>query len=142
MQPNSKPFCVSSNNFLRNLQVLESKDSKTTIEFIFLMNNVFDILNSRSNFGKFAKRAITLKSFCEIEGYLMDGIETLRFFKDTAGAHIIRDPRKTFVHGFTIIIKISKMLSERTEAPFSISLLSRSKRNVFLENQKSLCLEQ
>jgi len=32
----------------------------------------------------------------------MDGIETLKYFKDTAGIPIIKGPRKTFVLGFTI----------------------------------------
>ena len=66
------------------------------------MNNIFDILNSKSKFGKQTKRPITLKVFCEIEGYLMDGIETLKYLKDTAGIPIIKGPRKTFVLGFTI----------------------------------------
>ena len=70
--------------FLRNLQVPEFKDSKATSEFILLMNNLFDILNSKSKFGKYTKRPITLENFYEIEGYLMDGIETLKFLKDTA----------------------------------------------------------
>ena len=115
--------------FLRNLQVPEFKDSKATSDFILLMNNLFDILNSKSKFGKYTKRPITLENFYEIEGYLMDGIETLKFLKDTAGTPIIRGPRKTFVLGFTIsalsIINISKMLLERTEAPFEYILTYR-----------------
>ena len=112
--------------FLRNLQVPEFKDSKATSEFILLMNNLFEILNSKSKFGKYTKRPITLENFYEIEGYLMDGIETLKFLKDTAGTPIIKGPRKTFVLGFTItplsIINISKMLLERTEAAFEYIL--------------------
>ena len=115
--------------FLRNLQVPEFKDSKATSEFILLMNNLFDILNSKSKFGKYTKRPITLENFYEIEGYLMDGIETLKFLKDTAGTPIIKGPRKTFILGFTIsalsIINISKMLLERTEAPFEYILTYR-----------------
>ena len=87
---------------LRNLQVAEFKESKATSEFILLMNNIFDILNSKSKFGKHTKRPITLTNFYEIEGYLMDGIETLKYFKDTAGIPIIKGPRKTFVLVFTI----------------------------------------
>ena len=108
--------------FLRNLQVPEFKESKATSEFILLMNNIFDILNSKSKFGKHTKSPITLKKFYEIEGYLMDGIETLKYLKDTAGTPIIKGPRKTFVLGFTIsalsIINISKALLERRETPF------------------------
>ena len=80
----------------------EFKDSKATSEFILLMNNLFDIINPKCKFGKFTKRAITLETFYEIEGYLMDGTETLKYLKDIARTHIIRDPRKTFVLEFTI----------------------------------------
>ena len=39
--------------FLRNLEVPEFKESKATSKFILLMmNNIFDILNSKSKFGK------------------------------------------------------------------------------------------
>ena len=112
--------------FLQNLQVHELKESKATSEFILLMNNIFDILNSKSRFGKHTKRPITLKIFYEIEGYLMDGIETLKYLKHTAGIPIIKGPRKTFVLGFTIsalsIMEISKALLERRETPFEYIL--------------------
>ena len=44
------------------------KESKATSEFILLMNNIFDILNSKSKFGKQKKRPITLKNFVKLKG--------------------------------------------------------------------------
>jgi len=48
--------------FLRNFQVPEFKESKAISEIIFLTNNIFDILNSKSRFVKHTKRPITLTS--------------------------------------------------------------------------------
>ena len=97
---------------LQNLQVPEFKESKSTSDFIPLMNNMFNILNPKSEFGIHTKSPITLKNFYEIEGYLMDGIKTLKYLIDTEGIPIIKGPRKTFVLGFTksalSIINISK----------------------------------
>ena len=115
--------------FLRNLQVPEFKESKATSEFILLMNNIFDILNSKSKFGKHTKSPITLENFYEIEGYLMDEIESLKYLKDTAGIPIIKGPRKTLLLGFTIsalsVTDTSKALLERRETTFEYILTYR-----------------
>ena len=68
----------SVTTFLQNLQVPEFKRSKATSEVILLMNHIFEMLNSKSKFGKHTKRAITVETFYEIEEYLMNGIETLK----------------------------------------------------------------
>ena len=55
----------------------------------------------------------------------MNRIETIKFFKGTAGTPIIKGPRKTFVLGFTISalsMSISKALLERTETLFEYIL--------------------
>ena len=116
----------SAITFLQNLQVPKFKESNATSKFILLMNTLFDILNSKSKFGKHTMRPIILKKVYEIEGYLMKGIETLKFLKDTACNLIMKGPRKTFVLGFTIsalsILNINKTLLERTETPFEYIL--------------------
>ena len=38
--------------FLQNIQVKNFMGSKATSNFILLMNNLFDILNSKNKFGK------------------------------------------------------------------------------------------
>ena len=76
------------------------------------MNNMFDILNSKSKFDKNYKKPITLDNILEVEVYLNSGIETLRFLKDANGIPLISGPRKAFVIGFYIsassILSISK----------------------------------
>ena len=115
--------------FLRNLKLKEFKDSKPTSDFILLMNNLFDILNSKSKFGKNYKKPITLENILEVEGYLKSGIETLKFLKDANGLPLISGPRKMFVIGFYIstlsILSISKHLLQRSETPFEYVLTYR-----------------
>ena len=115
--------------FLRNLKLKEFKDSKPTSDFILLMNNLFDVLNSKSKFGKNYKKPITLENILEVEGYLKSGIETLKFLKDANGLPLISGPRKMFVIGFYIsalsILNISKNLLQRSETPFEYVLTYR-----------------
>ena len=115
--------------FLRNLKLKEFKDSKRTSDFILLLNNLFDILNSKSKFGKNYKKPITLENILEVEGYLKSGIETLNFLKDANGLPLLSGLRKMFVIGFYIsalsILNISKNLLQRSETPFEYVLRYR-----------------
>ena len=88
--------------FLRNLKLKEFKDSKATSDFILLMNNLFDMLNSKSKFGKHTKKPIDLNNFYDIESSFKDGTEFLKSLKDTAGVPLIKGPRKAFVIGFYV----------------------------------------
>ena len=112
--------------FLRNLKLPQFKDSKATSDFILLMNDMFDILNSKSKFGKNYKKPITLENIFDIEAYLINGIETLKSLKDTAGVPLVKGPRKMFVIGFCIsslsIIQISKDLLNRSTSPYEYVL--------------------
>ena len=120
---------ASAITFLRNLGLQEFKESKATSDFILLMNNIFDMLNSKSKFGKHTKKPISLENFYDIEAYLLNGIETLKSLKDTAGRPIVNGPRKAFILGFAVssilILKISRGLLERSEAPFEYLLTYR-----------------
>ena len=88
--------------FLRNMKVDDFNDSKATSDFILLMNNLFDILNFKSKFGKNFKAPIDLQNYAEIARYLNDGIKILKSIKSMDGIKIIDGPRKTFVQGFSI----------------------------------------
>lgn len=120
--------------FLRNLNIREFRDSKATSEFILLMNNMFDILNSKSKFGKHTKAPVTLANLSEIEEYLKNGIDTLKSLKDTAGHPLISGRRKCFIIGFTVsaisIMKICKVLLEREHSPFEYVLTYRFSQDV------------
>ena len=58
----------------KNIQVPGSNNNKAASEFILLIKELFDIIESRSNFEKYTKRSFG--KFNEIEEYLMDAIET------------------------------------------------------------------
>ena len=63
-----------------------------------LMNDLFDILNSKSKFGKHYKQPITNNNILEIEGYIMNAIETLRSLKDENGVSLKRWSKKNVCH--------------------------------------------
>ena len=115
--------------FLRNIKLTGFEDSKPTSDFILLMNDVFDALNSKSKFGKNTKQPINTSNFYEIEGRLHEANEFPKCLKDTNGMPLIEDPRKTFVIGFCIsayyILTISRTLLERGESPFEYILTYR-----------------
>ena len=71
--PNSQPVFFIYNNIFSTLHLPEFKDSKATSDFIPLMNTLFYILNSKSKYGKYTKKPITLENVYEIEGYVMNG---------------------------------------------------------------------
>jgi hypothetical protein len=64
---------ASAITFLRENNVAEFHDSSATTEFILLMNNVFDILNSKSKFGRRSKAPISLENYSEVCKYLTEG---------------------------------------------------------------------
>ena len=75
------PTPLAAITFLRNIKVENLMGSKSTSDFILLMNNLFDILNSKSKFGKQYKAPISLQNYANIKIYLQDGIEILKSLK-------------------------------------------------------------
>ena len=67
-------------SFLRNIKMKGFEDRKATSDFILLKNNVFDILNSKSKFGKNFKRPISSDNIDEIENYLTEAIDILHIW--------------------------------------------------------------
>ena len=47
---------------LENIKVAGSTNNMAASEFIFLMTDLFDIIESRSNFGKYSKRPSDLEN--------------------------------------------------------------------------------
>ena len=115
--------------YLRKLKLKGLEDSKPTCDFILLMNDMFDMLNSKSKFGKRTKQPINLDNFYEIESKLKDGVNFLKSLKGTSGLPLKQGPRKTFIIGFYIsalsILAICKNLLQRTESPFEYVLTYR-----------------
>ena len=117
---------ASAITFLRKNGNPNFKDSNATCEFILLINNLFDILNSKSKFGKHFKPPITTKNYEEISSYLTNGIKTLTSLTDENGLKIVSGPRKAFIRGFAIsaksILAIAKDLLQRSNSPYEFVL--------------------
>ncbi len=96
---------------------------------IILKINMFDILNSKSKFGKNFKRPITLDNLDEIQHDLLDTISYLKELKDSNGIKLINGPRKTFILGFALssksILALAKRLLTRNHNKFEYLLTYR-----------------
>jgi hypothetical protein len=115
--------------YLRNLKLEQFKDGNETAEFISKINNMFDILNSKSKFGKSYKAPITLQNLDELRHNLLDTISYLTELKDSNGVKLIDGPRKTFILGFAVssksIMALAKELLTRTHNKFDYVLTYR-----------------
>ena len=115
--------------FLRNINLKGFENSKPTSDFILLMNDLFDVLNSKSKFGKHRKQPITSNNFYDIQTILCYTLAFLKSLKDANDLLLIQGPRKTFLVGFCVsahsILAISKNLLEREESPFEYILTYR-----------------
>ena len=115
--------------FLRENNFPQFQNSSATSDFILLINNLFDILNSKSKFGRQFKAPITNDNYDERSTYLNEAIKLLSSLTDLNGVKILSGPRKTFIQGFAIsansILAISKDLLVRTQNPYSYVLTYR-----------------
>ena len=112
--------------FLRKIKLKGFENSKLTSDFVLLINDLLDMLNSKSKFGKRTKQPIESKNFNDIENSLCGAISFFKSLKDTNDVPLIQGPRKTFVIGFCVsansILAISKYLLDRKETPFEYIL--------------------
>ena len=119
----------SAITFLRSLQVPEFQDSKATSDFVLLINNICDILNSKSKFGKKYKAPITKQNYATVTTHLTEAIEILTSLQDLNGLKLVAGPRKTFIQGFVIsarsILAISKDLLFRENSQYEFVLTFR-----------------
>ena len=86
--------------YLRGLKLPKFRGSKQTTEFIMTMNNLFDVFNLMSKFGKVMKAPLTPENFAATKNYVSNCIEYLKTLTDATGKKIIDGPRKTFIIGF------------------------------------------
>ena len=136
--------------FLRELKLKDFQNGKATSDFILLMNNLFDMRNSKSKFGKNSKRPIPNENVFDIEASLNDSIQFVRSLKDTGGNPLVKGPRQTFITGFSIsvlsIITISKNLLQHSNSPFQYILTYRFSQDTlemfFFNNPRPFWLEQ
>ena len=91
--------------YLKSLNLEQFKDSQPTADFIETINNIFDILNLKSKFGRYFKSPVRLENIHEVEEYLNEVINYLKELKVHDGRRIVDGPRKTFIVGFALSSK-------------------------------------
>ncbi|CAB4032804.1 THAP domain-containing 9, partial, partial [Paramuricea clavata] len=115
--------------YLRNLNVKQFEKCEQTAEFIQNINDIFDILNTKSKFGKRFKSPLTLENYAELRAHLLDIISYLKKLKDVDGTKLVDGPRKTFILGFAVsansILAIAKNLLSREHNNFKYVLTYR-----------------
>ena len=99
--------------FLKNLKLEQFEKSQETAEFILNINNLFDILNSKSKFGKNYKSPITLGNIDEFQDYVNQTIRYLTTSVDKDDIKLVNGPRKTFIVGFALSSQSILLLAER-----------------------------
>lgn len=86
--------------YLCSLKVKQFEKCEQTAELIQNINDIFDILNTKSKFGKKFKSPLKLENYKELQAYLLDIISYLKQLKDVDGTKLVNGPRKTFILGF------------------------------------------
>ena len=112
--------------YLRNLNVKQFEECEQTAEFIQNINDIFDILNTKSKFGKKFKSPLKLENYAELSAHLLDIIKYLKDLKDVDRTKLVDGPRKTFILGFAVsansILAIAKKLLSREHNNFKYVL--------------------
>ena len=115
--------------YLRNLNVKQFEKCEQTAEFIQNINDIFNILNTKSKFGKRFKSPLKLENYAELRTHLLDIISYLKELKDIDGTKLVDGPRKTFILGFAVsansILAVAKNLLSREHNTFKYVLTYR-----------------
>ena len=120
---------ASGIRYLKAIGIPKFQDSDETSQFVENINNIFDILNSRSKFGRHYKSPITLENIDDFEEYLNEINSYLQQLEDPEGKKLVNGPRKTFILGFAVssrsIIALARRLLERNYNKFDYVLTYR-----------------
>lgn len=76
-----------------------------TIKFLRVFNSLFDVLNSRSIYGKYEKRALSSANYLNHKKILQEAKLYIMGLKDKSGTSILRSKRKTGFLGFIVCIE-------------------------------------
>ena len=90
--------------FLMNLKQTSFLGAEVTIEFIRIVDRIFDLLNSRNPFGKGYKSPLTLANQTWWEGIFAETIDYLPALKLNK-VDVLKTRRKMFALGFIVSIK-------------------------------------
>ena len=131
MKVNLAAQCLSQSvgdaiGFLKDCKVEGFQDSAGTIQFIYQINRLFDMLNSRAGHAPGFKKPLSLFWMSEWKQELLSAIEYLVGLKGPNGLPLHEHRRKTFVRGFILTAKstisVANELLTREEDPFSFVL--------------------
>lgn len=112
--------------FLMNSSHPSFQGAEGTITFIRTIDKLFDLLNSRSAFGKSYKSPLRLKNAHLWKKYFEESIDYLSKLTDATGVPLLMHRRKTFVLGLIVASKSIQTLSHElltlAENPFNYVL--------------------
>ena len=95
---------------LVNEGVAEFIGAEATIKFILQINNVFDCLNSRSNYAHSYKKPINNRTYVNIFEYFDESFKYIEKIKLNKIENIVSSPNKTGFIGFIIAMKNFKLI--------------------------------
>lgn len=88
--------------FAENAGIDGFEGAHATVEFLLLIDKVFDILNSRGPSGYIFKKPITLNTLPVIESFLDVAIKDLLSISDAGGTRLIGTKKGTSIRGLTM----------------------------------------
>ena len=91
--------------YLQSLKLKQFENSQDTAEFILTINNLFDMLNSKSKYGKNYRSLLKQENLDETQHFLNDTIDYFTKLQDNNGIKLVNGPRKTFIMGFALSSK-------------------------------------
>ena len=101
----------------KTLKLKQFKNSEATVKFIRLINDVFDVLNSRNPLGRGLKAPLSIKNKSEWEPFLEAAFNSLSSIKTLEGKSIFKTKKKTGFLGLLIdIASIRRLFHELVES--------------------------
>ena len=94
----------------KELKIKAFEGSEATVKFIRLIDQLFDVMNSRSPWGKGSKAPLRTDNRHVWEPFLDEAFDYLLHLKDTAGTPMHESKRRTGFIGFMTAIKSVKGL--------------------------------
>ena len=93
------------------------------MDFVLLMNDLVDLLTSKSEFGKHTEQPIDSNICDDVESSQCEATSFVTCLNDRNGVPLIQDPQKTCVIGFCVLPKSSLELGKyRLDRRVTISI--------------------
>ncbi|KAL1513577.1 hypothetical protein ABEB36_002972 [Hypothenemus hampei] len=120
--------------FLNKEGISEFTNSEATVQFIKVIDRIFDFLNLRNPFGKGYKKPIYLKDLSFLQQMMEEKINYLFCVRRKDGVLLHKTARRTFIIGFAVSIKSTvEIAKEILQQPHHKYLLTYFFSQDFLE---------